>query len=66
MREIEHESRSAAAKDPSAHHSQNKGRTAVVAEGQHSFRLRFGALAILIQADGCSGPHRVAAHKPQG
>ena len=66
MDQIQKQSGLAAAEHPGSHYTQNKSRAAVVAEGQHTFRLGPGALAIFIDLDGGSGPHRVASHKAQG
>ena len=66
VRQIEQQPHQPAAKEPRPHHAQNKGGAAVVAEGQQPLGLGAGALAALIQLNGCPGPHRIAPHKAQG
>ena len=64
--QIEQHSHPATGEHPSPHHAQNEGGTRVVAEGQQALGLRLGAHAVLVEADGRLGSHRVAADEAQG
>ena len=63
--QIEQRDHPVAGEHPSPHHAQNEGGTGVVAEGQQALGLRLGAHAVLVEADGRLGSHRVAADEAQ-
>ena len=56
----------AVGKDAGPHHTQDKGRAGIVAEGQQPLTLRLGALAVFIEGQSGPGTHGIPAHKAKG